>query len=145
MSKLKIALGVALMFLLGVLAGGYGGFVYAASIFSDFIGWTADVHTSMEISASVARLQLLRASRTDKVIESLEVSLDDALAIIGMKPIEVDDSTRRILQRAAQYRSQYPRKSSHQYPEFDQAIERALAQGVQAPTALTAPKSRDSR
>ncbi len=59
---------------------------------------------------AVALLQLLRTERTNEVIEVLEITLDGALAGLGVSPQEIGKAQTKTLELAKQYRAKYPRK-----------------------------------
>jgi hypothetical protein len=126
MTRPRVAIAVVVALLLGAAAGAYGGFTYAVSILGAMETTGAASRAIDNIASSVALLESLRAGKLDAVMEPLEMRLDSALIMVGALPRDyLATPAPPALQRAVDYRTKNPRKSSN--PVVEAAIQRGLA------------------
>ena len=127
---MKAALLLVAGAILGIAAGGYGGWrLGSASIVNECI--YADAR---QIQTGVAALKLLRAGERPLAIEALEAGVDDTL--VPLDPAQpyagLNERTiaevNKALREAKDYRAAHPRKSSR--PHVDAMVGNLLSRGA---------------
>ena len=117
--------------ILGITAGGYGGWRYAntAGVLNECL--YADAR---QVQTSVAALKLLRAGEQTLAVEALEAGMDDVLVpfdpaqpYAGLEERTIAEINRALLE-ARVYRDKNPRRSNR--PHVDKMVGSLLARGA---------------
>ena len=117
--------------MVGVAAGGYGGWRYAnaAGVLNQCL--SADAR---QIQTSVAALKLLRSGEQALAVEALEAGMDDILVpfdpaqpYAGLEERTIAEINRALLE-ARVYRDRNPRRSNR--PHVDKMVGNLLARGA---------------
>ena len=127
---MKAALLLIAGVILGIAAGGYGGWRYAsAGVLNECL--YADAR---QVQTSVAALKLLRAGEQALAVEALEAGMDDVLVpfdpaqpYAGLEERTIAEINRALLE-ARIYRERNPRKSNR--PHVDKMVGSLLARGA---------------
>ena len=116
--------------ILGIAAGGYGGWRYASTLVLNECVY-ADAR---QVQTAVAALKLLRAGERPLAVEALEAGMDDTLVPFdpatpypGLRS-ETIAEVNKALREAKDYRTANPRKSSR--PHVDAMVGNLLARGT---------------
>jgi hypothetical protein len=116
---------------LGIAAGGYGGWRYAntAGVLNECL--YADAR---QVQTSVAALKLLRVGERALAVEALEAGMDDVLVpfdpaqpYAGLEERTIAEINRALLE-ARVYRDRNPRKSNR--PQVDKMVGTLLTRGA---------------
>jgi len=107
-------------FILGAFVGGYALSTFSSTFALQSFYNSAAAHTNM----TLAILDRLRNNKVKDAIELLETSLDgDIITFKGYVQLPTgrkDKNISRVIQRAKDYRSEYPRTTDH--PDIDNAV-----------------------
>ena len=127
---MKAALLLVAGAILGIAAGGYGGWRYANALVLNECLY-ADAR---QVQTSVAALKLLRAGERPLAVEALEGGMDDTLVPFdpatpyrGLNERTVGEIN-KALREAKDYRAANPRKSSR--PHVDAMVGNLLSRGT---------------
>jgi hypothetical protein len=88
---------------------------------SDFVSAMERQRNATDASFDVRILTALRSGKTNEAVELMETRLDSAVMSFDY---DRDSKYDKLLERAKEYRSRYPRKS--RFPEIDTAIARVF-------------------
>ena len=126
MKRTTVAILCAVTFSIGAAAGAYGGLKYGAKVLGEMANTWDAMRATANVGSYVRGLESIRTGNNDVATKILEAQLDNELITLGALPREaLPGSAPGVLQRAKDYRTKFPRKSSG--PEAEAAIQRALA------------------
>lgn len=123
MSRIRVVITAAVVFVVGAIVGG-GAVGWA---YSEFLLQPAGISAaSTEAATNLAALRFIREGKTENAVALLETVLDGNLICLDMFPEDrLSKQTFAILGRAAAYRKTYPYTSSD--PSVNQHISEMLA------------------
>lgn len=125
-----VGIGLVVTLLLGVAAGGVGGWYLGHRFMLD--AWVQE--QAGDVKGHLDALRKLRSGNTDEAIEFLESRLDDDLVVLEPEGYRLQEQARTemyaALRAAKQYRSEYPRKSRRGI--VDEMVRNVLSQDIPA-------------
>jgi len=125
-----VGVGLVVCFLLGVAAGGIGGWYFGFHFLLN--AWVQE--QSGDVKGHLDALQKLRSGNTNEAIEFLESRLDDDLVVLEPEGYQLQAQVLTemysALRAAKQYRTEHPRKSRRGI--VDEMVRNALSQEIPA-------------
>ena len=126
----KVGFGLVFCFLLGIAAGGVGGWYLGTRYLLN--AWVQE--QARDVKGHIEALQKLNAGNANETIEFLESRLDDDLIVLEPQGYQLKTPVRAemyaALRTAKQYRMEHPRKSKR--GSIDEMVRNVLSRDIPA-------------